>query len=60
MNAVTNPGNVIVIREKQAWQSNGKWSRIYAFADGHSEIHASPDGNFDEWESQRIVTPPGQ
>jgi RNA polymerase sigma factor (sigma-70 family) len=60
MNAVTNAGNLIVLREKQAWQSNGKWSRIYAFADGHCEIHASPDGNFDEWESQRIVTPAGQ
>lgn len=60
MNAVTNPGNVIVLREKQAWQSNGKWSRIYAFADGHCEIHASPDGNFDEWESQHLATPSGQ
>jgi RNA polymerase sigma factor (sigma-70 family) len=60
MNAVANPGNAIVIREKQAWQRDGKWSRTYAFADGHCEIHVSPDGNFDDWESQHIANPTGQ
>jgi RNA polymerase sigma factor (sigma-70 family) len=60
INAVTNPANTILLREKQAWQSNGKWSRTYGFADGHCEIHGNPDGNFDEWESQHLATPNGQ
>ena len=60
MNTIANPGNAIVIREKQAWQSDGKWSRTYAFADGHCEIHVSPDGNFEEWESRHLAMPSGQ
>ncbi|HXR06389.1 MAG TPA: sigma-70 family RNA polymerase sigma factor [Candidatus Acidoferrum sp.] len=60
MDAITNPGNAILIREKQPRQSNGNWSRVYGFADGHSEIHGSPDGNFEEWESQHLATPTGQ
>jgi prepilin-type processing-associated H-X9-DG protein len=36
--------------------SNGTWVRAYAFADGHSEIHAAPtpDG-FADWEKERMV-----
>jgi RNA polymerase sigma factor (sigma-70 family) len=57
--ALTNPANVVVLRERQAWQfSNGNWNRVYVFADGHSEIHAAPDGDFAGWEQERIVAPP--
>ena len=57
--ALTNPGNIILVREKQAWQGpSGKWCRTYGFADGHSENHAEPDGNFDAWESQHPAPPP--
>jgi RNA polymerase sigma factor (sigma-70 family) len=60
-NALTNAGNVIVLREKQGRQwPDGKWSRVYGFADGHSEIHGSTDGNFEAFEKQHIVTPPNQ
>lgn len=56
---ITNPAETIVLKEKQAWQSSsGKWFKAYGFADGHSELHSEPDGNFDPWESQRIVLPP--
>ena len=49
------PEKTILIREKQAWQSvNGKWARTYGFADGHSEVHISPDGDFGPWESERM------
>ena len=58
---LTNPGNVIVLREKEPHQTSyGNWIRTYAFADGHSEIHSTPDGNFEEWEKTRIATPQGQ
>jgi RNA polymerase sigma factor (sigma-70 family) len=58
-NNVTNPQSLIVIREKQAWQTpDGGWVRAYSFADGHSEIHKAVDGNFEPWEAQRMTPPP--
>src|SRR5439155_20400120 len=55
--ALTNAGNVIVLREKQARQwPEGTWSRAYGFADGHSETHSSADGNFDAWEKEHAAT----
>lgn len=50
---IKNPGQVIVVREQQPWQGvDGSWFKAYGFADGHAELHKSPDGNFDEWERQ--------
>ena len=58
LNDLTNAPSVIVVREKQPWQTAGDgWSRAYGFADGHSEIHKTPDGNFDSWEAQHTATP---
>jgi RNA polymerase sigma factor (sigma-70 family) len=57
-NAITNPQSVIVLREKDAWQAlDGGWLRAYAFADGHSEIHKTEDGNFEPWEAQHMTAP---
>jgi RNA polymerase sigma factor (sigma-70 family) len=54
-NEITNPANTIVLRENQAWQApDGGWMKAYGFADGHSEIHKTVDGNFEPWESQRL------
>ncbi len=56
---VTNPQSLIVIREKQAWQTlDGGWARDYAFADGHCEIHKTMDGNFEPWEARHMIPPP--
>jgi len=56
---LTNPSSTIVLREPQPWQeSNGKWARTYGFADGHSEVHVTPDGNFDAWEKEHVAAPP--
>jgi hypothetical protein len=56
---LANPGTTIVVREPQAWQEpNGKWARTYGFADGHSELHVTPDGNFEAWEKEHMVAPP--
>jgi RNA polymerase sigma factor (sigma-70 family) len=59
MNEITNPAAIIVIREKEAWQTaDGGWVRDYSFADGHSEIHKAADGNFQNWEAQHMILPP--
>ena len=56
---IINPSETIIFKEKQAWQSlAGKWFKTYSFADGHSEIHSEPDGNFDNYEADHIVLPP--
>ena len=36
---------------------DGKWVKVYGFADGHSEIHKEADGNFEAWEKERIIAP---
>ena len=60
-NALTNAGNVIVLREKQAHQwPDGTWSRVYGFADGASQTHSSADGKFDAWEKEHTATPANQ
>jgi hypothetical protein len=57
-NEMTNPQSVIVIREKQAWQTaEGGWAKGYSFADGHSEIHMAADGNFQPWEAEHVAVP---
>jgi RNA polymerase sigma factor (sigma-70 family) len=56
---ITAPSLTVVLREKQARRSyDSKWLRAYGFADGHSEITSSSDGNFDAWEKRHIVPPP--
>jgi RNA polymerase sigma factor (sigma-70 family) len=46
-------GGKILFREKQARRSpNGEWVKTYGFADGSTETHSEPDGNFAAWESQ--------
>jgi hypothetical protein len=60
LNDFTNAADVIVLRERQATppgRPGDKWSKAYAFADGHSELHLEPDGNFDAWEQQRMIPP---
>ena len=50
---------VVVLRERQPRRNyDGKWSRAYGFADGHSEVTSTPDGNFDAWEKRHIIAPP--
>ncbi len=50
---VPHPEKVILVREKEAWPApQGGWYRTYGFADNHSELHYSPDGDFRPWEDQ--------
>jgi RNA polymerase sigma factor (sigma-70 family) len=56
---ISHPADTVVLMEKQAWQTlGGKWAKAYGFADGHAVLRVTPDGNFDEWESQHLLPPP--
>jgi prepilin-type processing-associated H-X9-DG protein len=54
---VPDPARTILMREKEAFPVSGRegLSRTYLFADGHSEIHLAPDGDFTAWEQERGV-----
>jgi small-conductance mechanosensitive channel len=57
---IANPSATLAVREKQAWTAKGKWFKTYGFADGHSEVHTEPDGNFEAWEKQRMLIQPSR
>ncbi|HEX3628802.1 MAG TPA: sigma-70 family RNA polymerase sigma factor [Verrucomicrobiae bacterium] len=58
-NQITNLANVIVMQESQAWQTyDGKWAKVYGFADGHSELHVEASGDFSDFEQRRSVSLP--
>jgi RNA polymerase sigma factor (sigma-70 family) len=51
------PNRIIVIKEKEPRANpDGKLTKAYGFADGHSELHSAPDGNFERWERERMVS----
>ncbi len=59
---IVNPAATIVIREREPFRmrkpdGTEALARTYGFADGHSEIHASPTGDFESWERQRMAAP---
>ena len=55
---IAKPAETIIIKGKQPWQHPGTAKvNVYAFADGHCEIHAQPDANFEAWENERMVKP---
>jgi RNA polymerase sigma factor (sigma-70 family) len=57
--SITNGSLLVVLREKQPRRNcTGNWSRAYGFADGHSEVASSPDGNYDAWEKRHIILQP--
>ncbi len=64
VDALANPAATIILREKEAYMppADGevpkRYARTYLFADGHSEIHSAPNGDFTAWESQHMVGEP--
>jgi RNA polymerase sigma factor (sigma-70 family) len=55
---LSEPASTLLLREKQPWRSAlGQWSRVYGFADGHSEVQTSPNGDFSQFEQSRIRRP---
>jgi RNA polymerase sigma factor (sigma-70 family) len=59
--SIRSPASIIMLREKEARQApDGKWQKVYGFADGHAEIHSEPTANFDAYEKDRIIARPAQ
>jgi prepilin-type processing-associated H-X9-DG protein len=55
---IAKPYATIILREKQAWLwQGGRPGKTYAFADGHAELHMAIDGQFANWENERIISP---
>jgi len=53
--------NGIILREKVARQTpDGKWERVYSYADGSAWYQTSDDGNFDAFEQQHTIPPSNQ
>jgi hypothetical protein len=53
MDQVKDGPNTILLREKDPRQmADGRWQRVYVFADGHATIQTLPDSNFAAWEQQ--------
>ncbi len=47
----TNMNRTVLIREYLAWPTpDGRWGKVYGFADGHTETHFEPDGDFTSWQ----------
>jgi RNA polymerase sigma factor (sigma-70 family) len=60
LTALQEPQKTIMIREKQpSFDPDGRPTKAYGFADGHSEIYRPPDGTFEKWEKERIVSTHG-
>jgi RNA polymerase sigma factor (sigma-70 family) len=58
MSDIANPSGTIVLKEKRPWlATSGEWMKTYGFADGHSEIHTEPDGNFENYEKDHSALP---
>jgi RNA polymerase sigma factor (sigma-70 family) len=56
---IANPASTIVIEENQAWPTyDGRWAKVYGFADGHCEVHVEPYDNFNAFKQQHTIPPP--
>jgi hypothetical protein len=49
-NSPSMSSRTIVLRSASWRDQDGKWVRIYGFADGHCETHLESDNNFTNWE----------
>jgi RNA polymerase sigma factor (sigma-70 family) len=54
----TNMERTALVREYLAWPTpDGRWGKIYGFADGHSQVVILKDGNFSAWEKENTFNP---
>ena len=58
MTNIANLLSAIVVQEHRAWPTyDGKWAKVYGFADGHSQLITEPDGDFANFEQQHMAQP---
>lgn len=53
---IANLSSAIILREKEPviLSPGPGFTRTYAFADGHVEVKFAEDGNFEQWEKERV------
>ena len=54
-NPMTN--GIIMLRSDACVAVDGKWTRVYGFADGHCETHSELDASFARWEKDHSLHP---
>ncbi len=55
---VSNAATTIAVRERAPAMLEGKWVKVYGFADGHAEVKQQPPEGFDAWEQQHMMPAP--
>ncbi len=56
---IHKPADIIIIQGAQPWHiADGKWAKVYAFADGHAEVQARADNDFRVFELRHSLPPP--
>ena len=53
-NSPSMAGRTIVLRSESWLNPDGKWARIYGFADGHCETHFETVNDFTNWENLHL------
>jgi hypothetical protein len=57
-NKYAHPKRIILFRERQPWMNtDGKWVKFYEMLPGQKWFVSVPNGNFEAWEAQHIVSP---
>jgi len=61
--SITNPQDVVMLREKDAYSTASTadprrgWAKIYGFVDGHVIVHSEPENDFTAFENAHIIAP---
>ncbi len=61
--SVTNPQDIIMLREKDAYSTantanpKGGWAKIYGFVDGHVIVQSEPENDFTAFENAHMIAP---
>jgi RNA polymerase sigma factor (sigma-70 family) len=61
--SITNPQDVIMLREKDAYSTantanpNGGWAKVYGFVDGHVIVQSEPENDFTAFENAHMIAP---
>ena len=55
---ISNASSAIVVQEREAWPTyDGKWAKVYGFADGHARMVTEPNNDFTGFEQQHLAQP---
>ncbi len=55
---LAQPENVIVVRQKGPTSYGNRWASVYAYGDGHVEMHVQAESDFESWEKQHLPATP--